>query len=341
MSLSDLLQPRICELGKIKIGAKEDKVRKTATGKEWRAPVKLDHFLITTMQRTAGGDLVLDSDLMNRLKEKHGDKDGNLRQIPVMLLSNDIEDVMQSAFVFYNGKTVAARSDGKKVTWFYDGTKRLEKPTEEEWTKEMADSKNDRGVPFFKLHSVFNCVIASNDSRWGGVYKFRTTSRITADQLYGSLLHLQSLTGGILVGLPLMLVVRPIQVAPEGKPTTVYVVHAELRGPDMQAIQSQALKIAEFQLQNTKRIQHAQIEYRKLLVAPGHETGDEAEAIIEEFTPEQLAAQEAPPTDPLLDGKVTTPDVPHEDAPVEQVDIPEGVTDSDIDSLYGSTEKPE
>ena len=49
------------------------------------------------------------------------------------------------------------------------------------------------------------------------VYKFRTTSRISASQLVGSLVQLQQLTGGVLRGLPLQLVVRPIRVTPDGK----------------------------------------------------------------------------------------------------------------------------
>ena len=43
-------------------------------------------------------------------------------------------------------------------------------------------------------------MIAAKESRFGGVYKFRTTSIISFKQLYSSLLHIHQLTGGVLVG---------------------------------------------------------------------------------------------------------------------------------------------
>ena len=113
-----------------------------------------------------------------------------------------------------------------------------------------------------------NVVIASAEAKWGGFYKFRTTSRITADQLYGSLVQLRQLTGGVLRGLPLRMAVRPLQVCPDGKPTTVYVVHVELAGADVTAIQRKALEIAQFEVANARQLQAAQHEYRQLLPRP-------------------------------------------------------------------------
>ena len=299
MALADLLKPRLTELGKIKIGGKETKVRKTASGGEWRAPVKLDHFRVTTLQRNQQGDLIDDDAIMDRLVKDYGDSDGRLRQIPIALLSDEPDDVMQSAWVCYAGKRVAARSDGKTVEWFFDRESRkwLDTPITEPFSDDIPAMTDNRGAAMFKLHTTFNCVITTNDSRWGGVYKFRTTSRISADQLYGSLLHLRELTRGVLAGLPLRLVVRPIQVAPEGKATTVYVVHVELRGPDFTAIQDMAAKMLAAKVANSRAIEESKAEYRKLLVAPGYET-DQAEIIdvVEEFHPDQVDMEEAPPT---------------------------------------------
>lgn len=339
MSLQTLLQPRICELGKIKIGCKEERVRKTSGGVEWRAPVKLDHFVITTMARDAAGDLVPDAGLMASLAEKYGDPDGKLRQIPITLLSDNIDDCIQCAWVWYNGKRVAARSDGETITAFVDFKtgEILPEPRTSPWHDEYADLTNKQGARLFKLHTAFNCVIASSDSRWGGVYKFRTTSRITADQLYGSLIHLQQLTSGVLRGLPLVLVVRPLQVAPDGKTTTIYVVHVELHGPDLQAIQEKALGIAKFQVQHAQEMRRTQIEFRRLLKAPGEEeTILDASDIEEEFHPENFSPEEPmastpktrteqvkdmmrtakpAPTSPEQSGPPTSADPPPADAP--------------------------
>lgn len=341
MGLATLLQPRLCELGKIKIGRKEEKVRKTAGGKEWRAPEKLDHFILTTMQRNSHGDLVQDAALMAALGARYADEDGKLRQVPITLLSDDPEDCMQSAWVWYNGKKIAARSDGETLTCFVDPKtgESLDPPRVSEWKPEYADLKRN-GAALFKLHTAFNCVITSGDSKWGGVYRFRTTSRITADQLYGSLVHLRQLTGGILRGLPLMLVVRPLQVAPDGKPTTVYVVHVELRGADLQAIQQQALQMAQFQLNNAREMHRTQIEFRKLLRAPGEgESEVEIADVAEEFHPEAIAGEpvasvEAP--DPLAAQMGLEP--PPADATDIEVEATEPV-DPEIAELFPDKEE--
>lgn len=292
MSL-DLIQGRICELGKIKIGGKSAQERTTQGGGKWRAPEKWDHFKITTMNRDQRGDLVVDAALMQRLLAKYGDNDGKLRQIPVALLSNDIDDVLQCALCWYPGKGIGARADGKTVTWYVDPqTKRvLDAPRVEDYPADF----EDRWGKLFKLHTNFSCVILSEDGRWGGVYRFRTTSRISADQLKGSLLQVAQLTGGILRGIPLMMVVRPIQVAPDGKPTTVHVVHVEMRGADLREIQARSLEMARFELEHQRETEKTVRAYRALLTAPGHETPIEQADIAEEF-PDAII--DAPPDGP-------------------------------------------
>ena len=64
----------------------------------------------------------------------------------------------------------------------------------------------------------------------------------------------ENLTFGLLRGVPLQLVVRPIQVNPEGQTTTVYVVHLEARGDDMESIRTQALQRAEYELKNALQV---------------------------------------------------------------------------------------
>lgn len=287
----------LCELGKIKIGGKSKTVRTSGSGNKWRAPEKYDHFVITTMNRDGDGDLVVDKTLMEQLLAEHGDTDGKLRRIPIRLLSDSIDDVIQSAFVWYGGKTIGARSDGKTITWFNDHCtgSRMKEPVEEPWNPEYLDLTNKSGVKLIKVHSNFSCVIAAKEARWGGVYKFRTTSVISLRQLHGSLLHLLQLTGGILVGMPLMLVVRPMQVAPDGKPSTVHVVHVELRGGDMMQLQQNALEMAKFRLAFADQIQNTQRQYRRLLALPGNETPEEAQDITTEFVPESPDIQGVAP----------------------------------------------
>ncbi len=329
MSVEDILESlpgksSLVELGKIKIGGKSSQNRTSSSGGSWRAPVKYDHFVLTTMNRDAAGDLIEDKALMDQLKGKYGDGDGKLRRIPIRLLSDDIDDVIQSAFVWYGGKTVGARSDGTRVLWNNnpkDGTK-YNPPYEDDWKPEMLDWKNSKGVKLFKPHTNFSCVIAAEEARWGGVYKFRTTSIISLRQLHGSLLHLSQLTGGILVGMPLMLCVRPMQVAPEGKATTVHVVHVELRGGDLMQLQEKALQMAQFRLQFKEKVQQTTRQYRRLLTGPGMESDDEAKDIAEEFEPtEEIPEVQTVPTGQgyaLLEGAV-----------IDRTDAQEAPTDID------------
>lgn len=307
VGLENFFTPRLTELGKIKIGSKGAE-RPTKSGGTFRLPEKHDYFSVTTMQRNGQGDLIPDSDLEKQLATKYASADGKLRQLPIRLLSDDPEEIMQSAYVWYGGKTIGARSDGKTITWFNDPASgaRLKEPKIEPWNDSMLELKDSRGVKLLKLHTTFNCVVAAPEARWGGVYKFRTTSIISGSQLYGSLVETLRLTGGVLVGMPLMLVVRPIQVAPDGKPTTVYVVHVELRGAEMKAIQEQALVQMKYAVEFKGQMLASQAQYRKMLAAPGeNESEDDAKDITDEFHPEADGTAEARPAppkeaDPLL-----------------------------------------
>ena len=51
-------------IGKIKIGGRSAQVRTSASGSQWRAPEKYDHFELKTLQRDQNGDLVPDKALM-------------------------------------------------------------------------------------------------------------------------------------------------------------------------------------------------------------------------------------------------------------------------------------
>ena len=302
MALFDIVKPRICEMGKIKLGGKSAQVRTAAGGSQWRAPEKYDHFIVTTLHRDTKGDLVRDAALMTRLVEEgYADPDGKLRQLPVSVLSNDIEDIMQSSWLSYAGRRVAARSDGVTLVKFFSNGAWLDTPVEEPWKPEYADMKDKKGNPVFKMHTTFNCVITAKAARWGGVYKFRTTSIISAQQLAGTLLEIRNLSGGILRGMPLRLIMRPLQVSPGGKTTTVYVVHCEVVGDDILAIQGRAADLARMETENRQKLVTAQIQYRELMKPPGiDESPMEQADASEEFHPDETQVAPAE-VDPLVD----------------------------------------
>lgn len=305
--LKDLV-PRLTELGKIKIGRKEDRVRKTASGREWQAPQKLDHFLITTRERDSAGQLKVNQALMSRLLEKYGVEetvagaDGKptvvrkLKEIPVAVLSDDVDDILVARYCFYAGRKLAAVCDGETCTYYM--TKKGG-----DWsvlpTPDRKPCNGEHSGPGWKLHAKANFVIADGEARWGGVYCYRTTSSISASQLLGTMLQIKALTNGVLMGLPLRLVVSGLEVRPvvDGKEvaSTVYVCHLELRGEDLNSLQKRALELLQTRTANFKALQEQTRQYRALLAAPEVEDDDEQADAAEEFHPGPENAREAPP----------------------------------------------
>ena len=296
MPLPRGIEPRLTELGKIKIGGLGEE-RKSRGGGTYRLPQKNDYFTIAGCDRDRSGRLVEDTAAMDSLVQAGlTGSDGRLRQLPIYLLSDDPDEVLQAAYVYYDGKSRIASCDGDILTRYYrTRTERLDHPVEE-------PCRGEHEGKGWKLHTNFSCVLASGAARFGGVYRFRTTSVITTSQLYGGLLHIQTLTGGILTGIPLRLVIRPLQVAPDGKTTTVYVVHVEIHATDLADVQRQALNAASFRAQHHRQIQAAQRQYVALLKAPGDEEPEEIADLVEEFHPTNHIlderAQDPPQDDP-------------------------------------------
>lgn len=286
MALSDIFDTSVVEVGKVKIGGLGDE-RTAQSGRKWRPPVKLDHFVITTLHRDEKGLLVPDTGLMESLAE-YADKDGKLRSLPVMFLSNNVEDVFQSGYVWYVGKNLGARSDGRTVTFYFDPTtgKPLPEPRVLPWSKQFLDHPDPaaRNRKLFKLFSTLNVVIATGTARWGGVYKFRTTGQISGRQLYDSLSLLHRLSGGMLRGPLFRLVVRPMTVSPEGKTTTVYVAHVEYISNDPKALLTQAREQRTFELASMEAVVQAERQYKALLAAPAADDPDD------DLVPEEPAA---------------------------------------------------
>ena len=309
----ETLTPRLSEIAKIKIGGLGGK-RTSAKGNEYRVPDKRSYFTITGTERDSAGDLKPLDAVMASLLEKYGtdcdepirgadgkttDKTKRVRrlhELPIALLSDDIEEVLLASYCWYEGG-IQATCDGETCTWYRDregkpipGGKKASCNGEHE---KMVDSNGKRR---FKLNAKFLCVLAEGTCSWGGVYVFRTTSKISLEQLYGTLQHIRGLTGGFLAGVPLRLVMRGVEVHPDGKATTVYVVHCELRGADLNAVQQQALQMAQMRIRNGRELAEVGKQYRALLSAPGENEDPEEQVEVEaEFYPETAAQAAAAP----------------------------------------------
>jgi hypothetical protein len=267
------LQPQLAEAGKIKIGGLGAE-RTAKSGRKWRAPEKYDCFVVTTTRRDETGSLIVDDALMRILPRC---ADGRVREIPIVLHSDDIEAVFPTAYACYAGRRLKCRGDGEKaLEWDANRTTQTERAC-------PCDRLRAPSGDICKPHGTLHCsLMIPGHATAGAVYKWRTTSIISIQRMIGSLQQIMA-TVGVLRGIPLRLKVEPVQVSPNDKATTVYCCHVELKAADITQVQQDAMAAAEARraLANGLDID---AQYKRLVAAPGvGETPEEEREIAEEF----------------------------------------------------------
>jgi len=291
------LVPGLTERGKIKIGMK-GQLKKSAQGTEFRQPVKLDHFIITTLERDQTDNFIIDSGIHKIL----GDTPGldSLRDIPIYLMYDKITLNFRTQYSCYKGKTRMCYGDGEKCIRVVDDKGTLaEKPCPCEKLEREYPGKNK-----CKINGVLSVVIQGAENV-GGVWKLRTTSWNTCQGIYSSLVLIHSFTKGRLMGLDLHLTLSPkTGTDPAGATQKLYVVGIEYRGTPQKLMEESYDKL----LTNTtmaKRFEQVEEEAKRLLCAEFPNAEDED--YIQEFAPEQVETGAAvpppittqtPPTEP-------------------------------------------
>lgn len=259
------LNPVLMECGKIKIGGKGE-IKKSQYGNDFRAPVKFDHFVITTMNKNENGDFETDTEIMGILGESPV-------KIPVRLPHDSTELNFPTCYAYYDSAKCQCRGDGEMAV------------TAEGKTVECCPET----CKFFeqkkcKPNGVLS-VILDDAPRVGGVYKFRTTSWNSINNLIASMEFIRRLTNGMLAGLPLMLTLTPKHTTIPGTkmPTTIYMVNLEYRGS--LAAMAEARREA---LETREKMQYSIEDFEKLAIAEleAPESAEEAKDIQEEFYPE-------------------------------------------------------
>jgi hypothetical protein len=283
------IRPKLAEAGKIKIGGLGPE-RKSKKGGTYRLPQKYDYFLITGTNRDEKGDLEQDTQLMEAIGTDASD--GQIREIPIVLHSDEIDEVFPTTYAMYSGRRCACRGDGQTAT---RREIKKDKYTGAEKTINCpCNYLRSDSQPTCKPNGKLFCSIsAPGASVAGAVHIWRTTSIISIEQMIGSLMQIKSICG-TLRGIPLWLRVKPITVEPEGQgPITVYCCHVELRAADVAQIQRQALEAADLR----QRLGWSDDEYKGVLSLPAHgETDEEQEAIAAEFYAEDVSNTGAPNT---------------------------------------------
>jgi hypothetical protein len=215
---------KMAEIGKIKIGGKSEKEYVSKSGRKYHAPIKFDHFIITTTQRDKAGNLIINEKETAKIKN-------NPRELRIRLPFDSIDKNFFTEYQMYGGKKCLCRGDGEyatriatkdgivnalietiiETTEYPDGqfvfkTKEIEVKSGDSF-KIICDPKNCK---LFQEGKCKVCGILSaflTDSKdIGGVYKFRTHSINSVSSISAALKYFSDNTGGILQGLPLKMI---------------------------------------------------------------------------------------------------------------------------------------
>lgn len=342
------LCPGLMEMGKIKIGNK-GAVRKSATGSEWQAPQKLDHFLITTNERGKDNNLIVDE----TLHKLFGDAP---KSIPVRLIYDDISLNFATRYICYYGKTVFCSGDGEEAQRLQADKKTYATrscPCERQDPKfagDVVDGKVKAGQGKCKINGILSVIIDGAQSV-GGVWKFRTTSYNSVVGILSSLALIQRITGGRLAGIPMNMTVSPktVQDPIQGNQQTIYVVGLQYAGT-MDTLRDTGYQIALTEAKHGISMQRIEEDARLMLThTPTAGLGDDlTDDVIAEFYPEEaeadmvelVAPQAAAEVVDTTTGEITTPPKqkatkqtkkPAEPAPVEPAAVTEPVVDAVIE----------
>lgn len=280
----NILQPRLAEVGKIKIGGKGDE-RTSKQGGKYRLPVKFDHFQVTTTVRNdPNGNFVRDEDIHQRI----GDSP---RELDIMLLYDDIEQNFQHSFQWYEGKKRMCQGNGEAAQRWDE---------KDELFKEIDCTcpllEQGKCKPSGRLS-----VLLQHAKMTGGVYVFRTHSYNSIWSIVSSLRFIQNLTGGVLAGIPLKMRIESKMAEVDGKAQMVLYVNIIYPGAPEELL-TKAIDVAKTRSMGIARLEAA--KNMKALPASEIEFLDEDPADIEEeFYPENNPDFEAEEAERVIPGQ--------------------------------------
>ncbi|MHC1602081.1 MAG: recombination directionality factor [Methermicoccaceae archaeon] len=265
---------RLPQRRQIKIGRKGE-LKQGKGGRTYKLPQKLDHFEIIKGYDEKG-EPIPDTELMAELGDAPTELD-------IRLPYDDIELVFPTFLAWYSASRCQCRGDGITAKyWDTDANAYVERPCRD---------AIEGGCPIYnkgdcKPHGILN-VMLDNSKSVGGVDVFRTTSWNSIQHIVSCLANIAVHTGGVLHGIPLKLVLKPMEVQPQDVATrqTIYVVHIEARMTPTELIERGArLKSNKLTL----------LERQMKALPPVEETPEECKAVVEEF-----------PTATVLQGKTS------------------------------------
>lgn len=279
------LLPGLPERGKIKIGQK-GQTRKSQHGNEFQMPAKLDHFIVTSLERGEDNNF-------RRDEHVHRDVLGTDKptEIPIVLIYDEIDLNFQTRYAAYKGRHLWCTGDGVEARRMTNkGDPNQGTPPQYEQVQCPCHRQDPAytGKDKCKINGTLSVMIQGAEAI-GGVWKLRTTSYNSVVGILSSLQLIQRITGGPLAGIPLTLTLSPKAVTDpvQGGQQTVYVVGIEYRG-QMESLRDEGHQILLNRHQHGVRIQHIEDEARQLLeLAPRNYAGpDSVDDDLDEFYPE-------------------------------------------------------
>ncbi len=274
---------QLAERGKIKIGVKGE-LTTSGKGMEFSQPKKLDHFIITTMERDQTGRFIEDVELMRRLAPSGG----KIREIPVRLLYDNPDLNFPTRLACYIGNRCVCQGNGETALQLtHDGRYvEVECPC-------LRNQPDYQGRDRCKLNATL-LVLLGGSERVGGVWKFRTTSWNTAKAILSSMALIRFITGGVLAQIPLRMVLSPktVTAAAAGQCQVVYIVNLEFAGSE-EDLTDIGYRIRRKQILHQVRMDRIEEEAR-LLLAHQVETLEEQAEVQQEFYPEGVLLEPVP-----------------------------------------------
>ena len=185
---------RFAEVGKIKIGGLGEK-RTSKNNKEFRLPVRFNHFIVTTTEKGPDGNFMIDTAIMKKLAPEP-------KEIPIRLPFDDIDMNFYTTFSYYHGAKRVCWGDGRTAT------RRVENESEKiiECNPQKCPylQPDENGQTRCKPSGILSCHIPIS-MEVGGIYRFRTHSWNSVSNILAALQYFAENTNGVLQGLPLKL----------------------------------------------------------------------------------------------------------------------------------------
>lgn len=271
------------ETRRIAIGKKGDDVRRAQSGRSFRLPMVLDHFIVTLKSKDESDNFVLDQEIHKIIGSKP-------RTIPITFLYERPGLNAYPYLALYAGRTAWCKGNGKVA-------ERLDEKTEQRKPVPCPCNLLDEGK--CKPHLTLTARLPG--MAMGEVAKFRTTSKRSISYILSGMKYILEETAaalglpwqqGLLAKIPLQLKLEKETVVDrEGNTRTIPTVGVSFAGTEEELEEHARKRMVYYKgaanyLQKLEMMKQAELKEHALLLSP--EDPKTVQEIVEEFHPEAV-----------------------------------------------------